>query len=80
MDFTALFRRERRYIHLSTLLGVLACACLLSALRNRGLYALVALLAGAALLAAMLLGMHKHRKSAVQPELCDVSEQQLQNL
>ena len=39
MDFTALFRRERRYIHLSTLLGVLACACLLSALRNRGLYA-----------------------------------------
>ena len=80
MNFTAIFRRERRYFHWNTALGILACACLLSALRNRGLYALVTLLAGIALLAAMLLTMHRHRKSAARPEMGDVSEQQLHNL
>lgn len=80
MDFNAAFRRERRYIHLNTAVGMLACACVLSVLHNQGLYALVTLLAGAALLTAMLCGMGMHKKHAVQPETSGVSEQQLHNL
>ena len=80
MDFITAFRRERRYIYLTTALGILACVCVLYAVREFAWYSLLIGLLAAGLFAAMVLVIRDHRDQTPEPDLSGTPEDLIHRL
>ena len=80
MDFITAFRRERRYIYLTTALGILACVCVLYAVREFAWYSLLIGLLAARLFAAMVLVIRDHRDQTPEPDLSGTPEDLIHRL
>ena len=80
MDFITVFRKERRYIYLTTALGILACVCLLYAVREFAWYSLLIGLLAIGLFAAMVLVIRNHHDQTAVPEFMGTEESLIQRL
>ena len=67
MDFVTALRRERRYIYLSTALGVLALVLLLEVLHAVKWRALLCLVLAAGAITALILLVRRHRGQICRP-------------
>ena len=80
MEFKEAFKKKRLHIYLVTILGILAAAYLLSAVRTWHIYSLISVAITAALTGAMVLVVRKHRQKTVTAAPNALPEERWQTL
>ena len=76
MDFREAFKKERIHIYIVTILGILAAAYLIDAVRTWHIYSLISVAVAAVLAAALALIVRRHRKKGVTVSECELAEEQ----
>ena len=80
MEFKDTFKKERQHIYLVSILGILAAAYLLDAVRTWHIYSLISVAIVAALTGALVLVVRKHRQKTVATAPNALPEERWQTL